>query len=243
MSEQTAPRHLLFRAGTGRGLALEHERPLLRRHEGVCVGRVVEQEPQGEPHEAERTGHEEGGLPAIGRVDPRDYRRGDDRADRSPGLHDAMHEGPLAGRIPLAHRLEGGHEVARLPEPEQKPQAPERPGPAGERMEHVCRRPPHHEPGERPARAEAVDEKPGADIHHRVGGEERREDVGVLRVSDAEFDLEHRREHRERLPVDVVDHRREKQQPGDPPAEMWDLHRCRLGVSPRKPGAEATGPA
>src|SRR6185369_9949979 len=65
------------------------ELALLRRDARMLVRRPVEREPRREPDEAEEPGRDEGRLPAEAMRDPRDERRGDDRAGRAADVPDA----------------------------------------------------------------------------------------------------------------------------------------------------------
>jgi hypothetical protein len=172
---------------------------------------MIKQQPQRGPHQPQAARDDKGRLPAVVRIDPSDERRREDRADGRTTLDDAMHKRPLLRRIPIAHHAKGRHEVAGLAQAEQKAQHAQRPHADDERVRHVRQRPPHDEHKQRHSRSPAIDEEARADIHHRVSGEKRGEDVRVFHLGDAELLRQHRCQHRQSLPVHVIDHRGEKQ--------------------------------
>jgi len=84
------------------------------RDEAMLLGQPVQEQPERQPHKAERTGGHECEPPAVAHRDPCNQRRGDHRADRRARVHQAVEEGPLLRRVPFRREASGSHVVAGL---------------------------------------------------------------------------------------------------------------------------------
>ena len=203
---------------------------------GVFAGAAVKPEPRDQPEEAGRAGDDEGGLPTVPRSEADDEDGREGGADGGPERVNADGETTFLGGEPLGNRLGRGGPVARFAEAEEEAANAERHGGAREAGEDIGDGPPADEYGQTYADAEAVHDFAREDERDGVGDEKGVEDGGVVFVGEVELFLNGGREDRERLTVDVVEDRGEKDQADDPPAEVWDFFHWWEGRKWRGPG-------
>jgi hypothetical protein len=89
-------------------------------------------------------------------------------------------------------------------------------------MRHVRDRPDHYRDRVAEAGAEHVHDAAEADVADRVGELEPEHDVAVVLLAPTELLAQHRLEHADHLPVDVVDRGRGEEQRDDHPAVAAD---------------------
>ena len=202
---------------------------LLRSCRLCAVGAAIHEQPDREPHESCRTGHNERGTPAVLQRQPCDQRRRNRRADHRAGGVDTDREAALLHRKVFCDCLRSRGVDAGLADAEHQPRKAELSRIAHPTRGHVRHRPPAQEQRERELRAELVRDPARAQIRHSVCDQEVLNDARIAEVVDAQVLLHLRGEYRQRLAVDVVEHGRREQHCQDRPAKLADAHAVRVG--------------
>jgi len=91
-------------------------------------------------------------------------------------------------------------------------------------MGHGSERPDQYRHDETATRPDAVKNFPGKRLADSVGNLERDVDACELQIGEPELCRNHRRQHRDRAPIDKINERYQKEQASDPPAHS--THRC-----------------
>ena len=181
-------------------------------------GRVVEEQPERHPHQADGAGDHERGPPVVGENRPDDQRRRQHRADRGAEVEDAARQAALLRREPFRRRFHAAGIGASLGEAEQPAQHRERRPAMREAVRHA-----HQRPGDREhckARFQSDDvEDVAADRLQHDRPLERPDDPRVLLGGDVQLLEDGRSGHAERAPRQVVDDRADHHQRDHPPAQ------------------------
>ncbi len=199
----------------------------------LALGAFVEDEPEGQPDEAERRGGHERGRPAEGHRQPRDHGGRQDGAEVRAGIEQARGQGALLFREPFGHGLDGRGEVAGFGPAQGGPGRAEPGDGAGQGVRSRGQAPENDGGRVAPPRPKAVDDPAEEDQSQGVGRLEGGDDGAVLDLVPADLGLEQRREEAEDLPVDVVDGRRKEEQGADRPADAPDrilIHSPAAGI-------------
>ena len=133
-------------------------------------------------------------------------------------------QGPVAHGKPFTDGFHAASETARLEHAQQKPETGELSHRAGKDVKHVGHRPARHKKDEPAARADVVNDATADGIHHAVAGEKPGVDLAVTGVVEVELGLDRADKHRERLAVEIIQRRSKTKEPGDIPAESFELH-------------------
>ena len=152
-------------------------------------------------------------------VDAQDQEGGNGAANRRPGVEQG--DGPPAflPRKPLGHGLGRAGPVGRLTKAEQEAERGEAAKPGRQRRQHRRSRVESHARRQARAGPEAVQQPARHRLPPGVGDAERDDQHRKVGVAPLELGLDVRRQHRQRLPIDVVDDGGKKQQPADVPAQ------------------------
>src|SRR5262245_11715056 len=93
---------------------------LLIGHPTMSVGRLVTEQPERQPQEAQRASENEGRLPSVAQLQQGDYRGGDDGSDGRAAVEDGHCEGALASGKPFGDDLRRARPVPRLTQSEHE---------------------------------------------------------------------------------------------------------------------------
>ena len=140
-------------------------------------------------------------------------------ADRRPGVEQRDRPAALLPRKPLGHGLGRAGPVGRLAEAEQEAEGREAAEAGRQRRQHRGHRVEGHADRQARARAEAIEQAARQRLPAGIGDAERDDQHREVGVAPLELGLDVRRQHRQRLAVDVVDDGGKKQQPADVPAQ------------------------
>ena len=179
--------------------------------------------PDDHPDEAEDSAKHKGVSPAPHQGDPGYQRRRHRGANRGARIENSHRQGALAHRKPLRHRTHSAGKIRGLGRTEQHPKERELAGRASQGVQSAGDRPARNKNQEGAPRAQPIHQSAAHRVHHRVAEEKRERDVGILHRGDVHFILNGLREHRERLPVEIVQLGREAQHHHDIPAQPGDF--------------------
>jgi hypothetical protein len=97
-------------------------------------------------------------------------------------------------------------------------------------MEHARERPQHSKQRKADPQTDQIDDEAADRLHDRVADLERSHDIRILLRAHAQFGLELRREHAQRIARQVIDDGAQAHQRDDPPAQALDCFQRRLLV-------------
>src|SRR5262245_59539479 len=86
----------------------------------MAIGRLITEQPERQPQEAQRAGNDERRLPSVAQLQPADYRRSHYRADGRAAVEDGHCEGALAHGKPFGDDLCRARPVPSLTQSEQE---------------------------------------------------------------------------------------------------------------------------
>ena len=187
---------------------------------------AIEDQPGGEPDDAEYAGRDEGEAPAILDGQPWHQQRRDDRADIGAGVEQADREGAFLLREPFGHRLDAGGEIAGFADAQAKAGEGELGHAMHAAMGDMGDRPDDDRDGIAQPRADRVDQAAKAQITDRIGRLEPEDDIGIVGFRPVHLGRQSGLQHADHLPVDIVDRGGGEQQPDDHPAIAPDPLGC-----------------
>ena len=190
----------------------------------MIFGPAVQPPEQQQPQEAEQARDDERGPPAAERViRPQHDERRERAADRRAAVEQRDRPSAVAPREPLGDGLGRAGPVRRLRRARAGSGSPRGSGsrsPATSASPRPNRTRPR---GSGRCACRCLSRRrPDARLAERVGDAEGDDQPGEVGVRPVVLGLDVRREHAQRLPVDVVDDRRQEQQAADVPAEVLD---------------------
>ena len=190
------------------------------------LGWIVEPAKEQQPEEAERTRQQECRPPRAESLEQSDdQKRRDCGTDGRPAVEKRHRPTAFTPGKPFRHGFGRARPVASLAGAKQEAEEAERPQACRERRQHGCDRVERNGHAETGTRADRVEEPAGASLAERVSDPERDDDEREVRVVPVVMILQRRSKDAERLPIDVIDDRGEKEEGADPPAQtaMTDL--------------------
>ena len=189
----------------------------------------IQPQPENQPQPRQHRRDGEDPAPAVVRGDDGDENRRNRRPHRAADAVKPDGDAAFGGRKPFAHRLGRRRETARLTQPQHEPENRKRLHRLREAGERVGDGPPRHKNRETHAHAQLVHHATGQQIGDGVSDEKKIDDIRILVVADGEVFLNRRREQTEHTAINVVQHRRQKEGEGNPPAQIWNFESHQLG--------------
>ena len=205
---------------------------LARRQRRCFAGRLVEQQPQRDPGQAEHAGEHERELPAVRQNRPRHERRRQHRAQRRAHVEEAAGQPALGRGKPFRRRLHAGRIRRPFRETEQRAQPEQRLPAAGQAVRHADERPRDREDREPELQPDGVHDVAADRLQHDRELEGA-EDPRVLLRADVQVFQDGRRGHRQRAARQVVDDRAHHQQAHHPPAQSPESGHWKPGLQTR----------
>ena len=201
-----------------RGAGLKDQTALRRGESALGLRWIVNPPPDRQQDKARRTdNHERPAPPQPERQAAHNRRR--QHVAEAVGVGENRRAQPaLARRNPLRQRLHAAGRIKALAQPEEKAQGGER-KPADDRgMRHSNQRPKQQRRRQAQFDAKTIQGLARNGIADGVRRQEGADDIRVLLDGDAEFLAQRRREHRQRLAIEVIDDGERREQHHDAPA-------------------------
>src|ERR1700730_8461246 len=171
---------------------------------GMFFRLSIQPQPDNEPGESQRAGHQKCPAPSKVYGDPRDNEWRNDCADVRSGVEDSRCEGPLFFWKPLRHALNACRKYSGLPETQCGTSRYKTGKRERERVPHGCQAPENHGHGVTNSRTQAIDQAADKNHAQRIGGLEGKHKISIIDFIPAKLMLERNFEHAEHLPVHIV---------------------------------------
>lgn len=178
----------------------------------------IHQQPDWQPDQARQPGDDKRHLPAVTQHHGRDNQRRDDCADIVAGVEQAVGQRALLLRKPFGDGLDRPRKCTGFADAQCKTREHEMADAARRRCGELRDRPDAECECKTPARAEPIDQSPPQQITHRVRALKQQMHIRVIAVAPVQVGGNGRLENAQRLPIDVVDDHRQKQQYDHQPA-------------------------
>ena len=183
----------------------------------------VDRAKQDQPEEPQGAGEQERRAPRSEQVIDREDDPGRQRAADGRSAVEQRHRPPrLPSREPFGDRLRGPGPVAALAKAERESESGEACQPGRKGRRHGGHRVPQNGQAQAGPGSKPIDGSSGDRLTDGIGDTEGDEDEREVRVGPSILGLQVGTEDAQRLTIDVVDDRREKEQAPDVPAQVSD---------------------